>query len=190
MGKKPAYFDEAEDLYVVDGLTLEAIAARLPVSVTTLSRWKQDGEWDGRRRDLAQSLAEIKKDTLLLRQKLIKKALEKLDPQVIYALARLETALGKAKEGAPEGGVEPETRVIKTPQDAVLVLDEVMQRKLNAMLTQPQLLTLAGIKDLKQCLEMVEGLKAKYLPGDEGRGTPGLSDEAAEEIRRQILGIA
>jgi hypothetical protein len=192
MGKKAAYFDEAEDLYVVDGLTLEAVAARLPVSVTTLSNWKQDGEWEERRRELGRALADVKRNTLLLRQRLVEKALKSLSAQDVYAYSHLESAMARAR-GSQAGTPAPlavDVREIKTPQDAVDVLNEVVQRKLNGLLTQPELLTLAGIKDLKQCLELIDNLKAKYQPDEKTGQAPGLSDEAANEIRRQILGIA
>ena len=108
MGKKPDYFDQAEDLYVVDGLTLEAIAARLPVSVTTLSRWKQDGEWEERRAELARALGEIKRDTVLLRQKLLTEALKTLNPQMVYAVVQLERKAGAGGAAARQEEKEPE----------------------------------------------------------------------------------
>ena len=128
MGKKSAYYEAAEDLYVVDGLTLEATLARIN---------------------------------------------------------------GK---GAPAGTPAPLAplagRQISTPQEAVAVLEEVLALKLNAMLVQPELLTLPGIKDVKQCLELIDNLKTKYRPGDQKGPAPGLSDAAAEQIRRMILGAA
>ena len=190
MGKKAAYFDEAEDLYVVDGLTLEAIAARLPVSITSLSGWKQEGEWEERRRELARALSDDKREILLLRSRLVKKALKSLAAQDVFAVSHLEAALARAKRSS--AGMPPPlaAREIKTPQDAVNILSEVVELRLNGMVTQPEMLTLAGIKDLKQCLELIENLKAKYQPDEATGQAPGLSDEAANEIRRQILGIA
>ena len=196
MGKKATWFDEAEDLYVVDGLTLETIAARLGPdgpSVTSLSGWKQEGDWEERRRELGRALSDVKRNTLLLRQRLVEKALQSLSAQDVYAVSHLESALARSK-GSQAGTPAPlgtlDVREIKTPQDAVNVLNEVVQRKLNGLLTQPDLLTLTGIKDLKQCLELIENLKAKYQPDEATGQAPGLSDEAANEIRRQILGIA
>jgi len=108
VGKKPDYFNEAEDLYVVDGLTLEGIAVRLPVSVTTLSRWKQDGDWERLRAELATALAQIKRDTLLLRQKLVAEALQTLNPQMVYAVVQLARTAGVGASAGKEETKEPE----------------------------------------------------------------------------------
>jgi hypothetical protein len=211
MGKKSAYYEAAEDLYVVESFTLEAIAARLGPdgpSVTSLSNWKQEGEWDRLRSELAAAQAGIKRDSLRLREKLIKNALEAGKPQAVYAFCTLEATLARinnkgSQAGTPAplgtpaslgplgtpGPLSEAVRRIKTPQEAVSVLNEVLEVKLNAMLTQPELLTLAGIKDIKQCLELMENLKTKYAPDERTGQTPGLSDEAAAVIRQQILGV-
>ena len=72
MGKESTYYDEAERLYTF-GRTLEEIAGLLPVSVTSLSRWCQKGDWKTKRRaalastrTVAESLREV------LRQKVEK----------------------------------------------------------------------------------------------------------------------
>jgi hypothetical protein len=194
MGKKAGYFEAAEDMYVVDGLTLEAVAARLPVSVTSLSNWKQEGEWDRLRAELAASQAKIKRDSLLLREKLIKNALEAGKPQAVYAFCTLEATLarisGKGVADGPRAPLQEAVRQIKTPQEAITVLEEILELKLNRMMVEPELLTLAGIKDVKQCLELVDTLKVRYRTDEKTGQALGLSDEAAEIIRQQILGAA
>ena len=116
VGKKPLYFDQAEDLYVVDGLTLEQVSARLPekVSITTLSRWKQDGEWDERRQEWAKAQGEIKRDSLKLRQKLVARALAIMEednpgPQELYAASAIASRLGRVEgQGAAADKPAPE----------------------------------------------------------------------------------
>jgi uncharacterized protein YjcR len=191
MGKKPTYFDEAEDLYVVDGLTLEAIAARLPVSVTTLSRWKQDGEWEERRRELSRSLADIKRNTLLLRERLVKKALDSLHSQDVYAVARLEAALGRGRGDGPQAGTPapPGEVEVMEPGEALSLLADALQRRINLMLSQPGEMTLSALKDLKASMELIDALKARYKP-ESGAVPGGLSEAAVEDIRRQILGVS
>lgn len=116
MGKKSRYFTEAEELFVVDGLTLETIAARLGSdgpSVTTLSGWKQDGEWDRLASEWAESQAELKRDSLKLRQKLVKRALVIMEegtpgPQELYAASAIANRLGKAMGERQEDRPEPE----------------------------------------------------------------------------------
>jgi len=58
------------------------------------------------------------------------------------------------------------------------------------MLTRPDSLSFAAIKDTKAALEMIEQLQSKYAPtSEEPTDKGGLSDDAAELIRRQILGL-
>jgi hypothetical protein len=79
--------------------------------------------------------------------------------------------------------------VIKNPQDAVSALEELVNRKLNLLATQPGALNFQAVKDVKQTLDLIDELKAKYRPDEQTGQAPGLSDAAADEIRRQFLGI-
>jgi hypothetical protein len=79
--------------------------------------------------------------------------------------------------------------IIKTPQDAVAALEGLLVRRFTQMSEQPGLLTFAAIKDLRQCLELIGELRVKYQPDETTGQAPGLSEEAAAEIRRQILGV-
>jgi len=51
MAKKDVYFDEAEELYVIQALTLESISKRIPVSTRTLQEWSKQGNWERKRAD-------------------------------------------------------------------------------------------------------------------------------------------
>lgn len=116
MGKKSRYFTQAEELFIVDGLTLEAIAARLSPggpSVTSLSNWKQDGEWDRLSAEWAEAQAELKSDSLKLRQKLVKRALAIMEesapgPQELYAASAIANRLGKGAGERQEDRPAPE----------------------------------------------------------------------------------
>lgn len=188
--------ERAEELYIVEGYTFEQAAAATGVSESQLKRWSAEDNWGDRKKEYRQALGEIRRNTVLLRKKLIAQALASGEPQDVYAAARLEAVYirGRAKdqEGSQPGMAVPqeEAREIKTPQDAVTALEEVVAKRLNAMLTQPGLLTFAAIKDLKQTLGLIDELKAKYRPEAGDGPAPGLSDEAADKIRRQILGVA
>jgi hypothetical protein len=59
------------------------------------------------------------------------------------------------------------------------------------MLSQPDILKLAQVKELKQTMELIDQMKIKYKPDTEAgeKAEGGLSDEAAEMIKRQILGV-
>lgn len=50
--KKPSYFAEAERLYVVEGMNLEDISTRMPISTRSLSDWKKEGEWERKKATL------------------------------------------------------------------------------------------------------------------------------------------
>ena len=116
MGKQSAYFDVAEDFYVFDGLTLEAIAARLGPdgpSITSLSAWKQKGEWDRLRSEWALSQAEKKRDRRESAQKLAKAQLkilgqEVLSPQDIYAVTAIERCLAQGEKKDSGEAAAPE----------------------------------------------------------------------------------
>ena len=79
--------------------------------------------------------------------------------------------------------------MIKTAQDAVAALEMVVAKRVTLMATRPELLSFNAIKDLQKTLGLIEELKAKYRPDEKTGQAPGLSDEAAEAIRRQFLGV-
>ena len=191
--------EQAEELYIIDGLTYEQVAERTTVSLSQLKRWGGDGEWVERRKEYRQAQSTIRRGVTLAKAKAVNALLTTMDPQTAYAFASLVSS-GKiieqeAREGQARAVVEPTAgsieRPIKTAEDAVTALQEAVERKVNAMLTQPGGVSLAGIKEMQQSLEMIEKLKDRYKPNAEETGKPGgLSDEAAEAIRRQILGLS
>lgn len=150
--------------------------------------------WSERKREYRSAFANIKRDTVLLRKRLISKALNSLDPQDVYAISSLESTALKVQQASGSdmpavGSIEK--RTIKTPQDAVDALGDVVEGKINGMLTKPGTISLAGIKEMKQALELIEKMKTKYKPevGKDAKSR-GLSAEHAEEIRKKILGVA
>lgn len=188
--------ERAEELYIVDGLTYEQAAQATGVSMTQIQRWSAADGWSERRREYRQALTDIRRGAVELRRKLIGQALKSLNPQDVYAVARMEAvfAKSKGKEGslesqAGDAGREAEPLTIRTPAEAVAAVETVLERKLNGMLNRPETLTLAAVKDLQKCLEMVEQLKARYRPEAGETEALGLSDEAVETIRRDILGL-
>lgn len=82
----------AEEMYVVEGRTYDQVAEASGVSVTQLKRWGADSDWGGMRREYREAQGSILRDTVLLRKKMITQALNTLDPQAVYAVARLEKA--------------------------------------------------------------------------------------------------
>lgn len=183
----------AEELYVVDGLTYDRVAAITGVSVSQLKRWGSEGDWAERKSEYREALTSIRRDTVLLRKNLIEKAMNSLDPQAVYAVARLEAVAAKVggTGQAQEGGAGMTLRTIKTPQDAVAALSEVVEKKINAMLTQPNAVSLAGIKEIKQALDLIEKMQEKYI--DDEKGSPGkkkqIDPETLKTIKEEIYGL-
>lgn len=94
MAKAAAVREEARRQYVQDGLTLEAIGEQLELARTTLTRWKDEEEWDKHRMKYRQQEhdidAYVHKIKLRLARMLAEpdKDDEMPDPQLIYGLAR------------------------------------------------------------------------------------------------------
>jgi hypothetical protein len=115
---------------------------------------------------------------------LISKALKSLDPQDVYAISSLESTVAKVQQAAGADmptDVSAEKRIIKTPQDAVDALGDVVEGKINGMLTKPGTISLAGIKEMKQALELIEKMKDKYKPEEK------TSEPATEEDKKRLI---
>lgn len=184
--------ERGEELYIVDGLTFEQVSQATGVSERQLLNWSSDDHWQERKREYRQALKEIKQNTVKLRKNLIAKAVESLDPQDVYAVARLEAAAARSRKTDASASLEGlAAREIKTPQEAVEALEAAVEHKLNIMLAQPETLSLAGIRDMKKALDLIQDMKERHkADAMEGPERKGLSDEAVEEIRRRILGVS
>jgi len=178
--------EQAKDLYIIDGLTLEQVARETGISERTLAKWSSEEGWAERRREYRLALSEIKRSKVLLRRNLIEKALQSLDPQDIYAVARLELTEGKSSDIHTRN--INDLREIRTPEDAIDALQEAVQHKINIMLSKPEELKLSAIKDMKKALELINEMKSKYTKPEERKR--GLSDETVQDIKRRILGIS
>ena len=188
--------ETAKDLFVTEGMTYDQVAERTGVSVSQLKRWGADENWTGARKEYRDALSSIKRDTVRLRASLLRTALESGgDPQSVYAFTAVEKIFAARERGgsADAQAVMPERmREITTPAEAVAALTEVVEIKLNRMLAQPETLQLAQLKDIKQTMELISQMKDKYDPDaveEDGQAKGGLSDEAADMIRREILGV-
>lgn len=182
--------ETAKDLYVTEGLTYDQVSDATGVSVSQLKRWGSDEDWTGARKEFREALSSIKRDTVRLRAKLLKTALDSGgDPQSVYAFTALEKvfAPGKGKAGEPEERpVNPDKlKNINTPADAVEALQEVVEIKLNRMLSQPDTLQLSQIKELKQTMELIEQMRVKYTPKEDVADT-GLDAESIKNIREML----
>ena len=174
----------AEELYVLSGLTLEAVAEEVEVSVRTLSNWSKDGQWRQKQKEFKRASADIRRYATLTRLNLIKKAMRSTDPQAVYAFAALERATREGALGSPESPPEeiPE-RDIRTPEDAVNALQDAVGAKLNMMLSRPSEINLNGIKDIKKALEMIDDMKTNYATEE----APELDEDTREQDRAKLV---
>ncbi|MBU0969200.1 MAG: hypothetical protein KKC20_01070 [Proteobacteria bacterium] len=182
--------ENAQELYVVEGKTYDHVAKLTEVSIAQLKRWGKDADWAGARKEYREALSSIRRDTVMLRAKLLKTALGSGDPQSVYAFAAIEKAVSAGKKSADPVPVSSPEKLkdINTPQDAIEALQGVVELKLNKMLAQPETLQLSQVKELKQTMELIDQMKAKYSP-DEAKGNTGeagLSDSLEKMIRKHL----
>ena len=197
--------EQAEELYIVDGKTFDEVAEITGVSVTQLKRWgagfpdpddpdQKSSSWMDRKKEYRTAFANIRRDTVLLRKRLISKALKSLDPQDVYAISSLESTVAKVQKAEDQTPVASgdglEKRIIKTSADAVDALSDMVEDKINGMLTKPGVISLTGIKEMKQALELIEKMKTKYKPETDTKETATKEDKKRliDEVDK-ILGV-
>jgi len=188
--------EKAEQLYCVEGHTFEQVATLTGVAVSTLKRWSDRYGWQESKEKIRKALGSIRTNTIMLRARLIENCLTTLSAQDAFAVASLEGTAMKAAELAAKGQAAspaPEQlREIKTDEDAVAALEEAVQIKLNTLLTNPGTVSLAAVKEIKSAQDFVRGLRDD-LNRKQAAGTTqakkGLSLEAANELRRELLGM-
>lgn len=181
--------EQAEELYITDGRTYDDVARATGIAVQTLKKWGAAEGWPDRRREYRETLGEIKRNTVLLRKRLLAKALKTLNPQDVFAISSLESAAAKAKGGEQAPPVRIE-RPIATAHDAVAALEEAVERQVNLLLARPDGMTPAVLRDLRKSFELIDEMKRRYRTDEENEKPKGLTADTAEEIRKHILGIA
>ena len=179
------------------------------ISRQSLHEWKTKYDWEARaaRTDAEKSMmANATSDDAILAPLLKQKEkyetyfdnleVGKVDNQAVYGYnAILKTILDirqKIEDRKKEGEVETPGIVIKTPEDAIAALQTAVENKLNAMLSQTGSVNFKGVQEMEKALSMIEKMKTRYSPDagdDDTQAEGGLSDEAADMIRQQILGV-
>ena len=88
----PEIRQEAEDLYVENGLTYEETAKRTGISEHTVKRWGGEDGWPELRKEYLKVNRELNRNLRKVRLNLMKKVVDtkKPDPQDIYAMIRIE----------------------------------------------------------------------------------------------------
>ena len=116
----------AEEIYVYEGLTLEQVAERTDIPMPTLKQWSSDGDWFQKKKEYRTAALAIKHNTIQLQKKLTEKALETLDPQAVYALARFRVATRKeVTQDQKEPDIDRPRMFLEDMEFAVKILQEV-----------------------------------------------------------------
>ncbi len=118
MAKTAIYFDEAQRLYVNEGLSLDAIVGMLgnKVSRKTLYNWKIAGEWDTKRKNYLKETEDLNAQLMKLAHVALREALVNPTPHNIYAVMKAVSAL-KAWQGVKV--VEEETEKSESSIDTL-----------------------------------------------------------------------
>jgi len=88
----------AQDLYVVEGMTLEEVASACEISDRTAANWSTEGDWTGERARYREAIAGIRSNSIKLKQQLIQKALftltgmDNIDPQDMHGFRSILVA--------------------------------------------------------------------------------------------------
>ena len=104
MAKKHLYFNEAERLYVVEQCTIAEIASRLKLGEKTVRMWKEEGDWDRKRKQFLAERQSLAEELFVFARKLARSIMndwdkgEKVDQGRLYALARLLPMILKVKD--------------------------------------------------------------------------------------------
>ena len=95
MAKTALYYEEAKRLYVVEGFSIDAIAAILKgkVSRRTLYNWRRQGAWDEKRKAHLEQTEDIQEQLKKLAQITLREALKNPTPHNIYAVVKAISAL-------------------------------------------------------------------------------------------------
>ena len=104
--------EKAEELYVINGLTLEQVAQETGISIQSLKRWSSKEDWFKRRREYQADKQGLRSSLTELRNKMLERAMSSLDPQDVYPVIALEKLLGGAgrKAGEPDIPDQPMTK--------------------------------------------------------------------------------
>jgi DNA-binding transcriptional regulator YiaG len=183
--------ERCEDMAIVEGATLEQIAKSEGVAIATLKTWSSADKWVERRKEHLNAIKSIKQGTAELRKRMLAKAIGTLDPQDVYAVARIERASQLTDKAQPEAEQTPITREINTPEDAIAALYEAIQARVNLVLARPDRLDLKAVKDMKQSLELIDQMRSQFINSkDTDTSSKTLSPETLKKIREEVYGLA
>jgi len=104
MAKKHLYFNEAERLYVVEQCTIAEIASKLGLGDKTVRLWKEEGDWERKRKQFLAEKQSFATELYVFARKLARSIMDDWDqgkdvsPGKLYALTRLLPLVVKVKD--------------------------------------------------------------------------------------------
>jgi len=131
MSKKEASGEYAKTLYIVHGMPLQDIAAKLGVSYRALQNWKKEGCWDAERQRIAEAegmahssaYAELAEELRLLRFEAGQnKEIDIERYKKLESLAKLMGNLLDYEKSAPR-----KTERKKSPEDVAREIDRIIR---------------------------------------------------------------
>ena len=134
MNSKKYLFNEAERLFIYEFLTVDDIASRLNINRKTVMKWKDEGDWDKKRKDFLKSKQSFHEELYEFARKLMKDISidmdngEKVDPGRMYAFCRLIPMFTKVKDYEENISKKDETKQQKglTPELIQKIEEEVL----------------------------------------------------------------
>ena len=217
MDSAPKYRELAYKVWCENGQHIQKTVAALnkdhafDITRQSLANWRDEYDWEGRaaraeaaERERAAAVSDsVILDSLISQKQKYEAYFESLKPgqidtQAVYGYnSILKTILdikdkiaARRKEGEKDGQVGLISgRVIKTPQDAILALQDAIENKINIMLVQPDSVTPKGVNDLLNTLDKVDQMKAKHSPKDESGKRKGMSQPTVEGMKARLLGL-
>lgn len=104
MTKRDILLAEAERLYYIEQMTINGIAAKLNLNDKTVSAWKNEGDWETKRKQYLKSKLSFHEELYEFSKKLMNSintdlaSGEKVDQGRLYALAKILPLIIKVKE--------------------------------------------------------------------------------------------
>ncbi|MBU1565571.1 MAG: hypothetical protein KJ630_08075 [Proteobacteria bacterium] len=180
--------ESAEELYIIDGRTYEQVAETTGVSTSQLKRWGTEAtpSWMDRRREYRQAQTSVRRGVMLAKAKLIESVIETEDAQKAYAFSALVSS-AKTLDDEARSRMQLEPQPTDTEPQGEMVTDTTealtaaIQRKIGTMLSAPNGITLATIKELQGALQLLEKLKARNT------ATTGIQDRQLDTAAIQAL---
>lgn len=221
MESAPKYRELAYRVWCENGQHIQKTVAALnkhhdfDITRQSLSKWRDEYDWEGRaaraeaaQRELEDACSdETMLATMIQEQNRITAYLNSLAPgvkpdsQLIHALRGVVDTIQAIKQGIEnrrKEGVKTDQAgvsipmVIKTPLDAILALQGMVEKKLAILASQPDSVSLKTTNELMKALRLIEDEKDRYKSHDDGVATGEDADKVREDLVAkvdEILGV-